>query len=378
VTDAPKTVLLHIGTAKTGTTSVQRWLAHAEEQGSLAPIRYPLWQGGHNHQRLASLYLPFENLPPTMRQNYGPDGEDYRRMRQRYRAFLFGELSAASGAILSGESLCDLLSPLLAGRLRQDLESLGFREFAVVLHIRDPADYFLSATQQDLKTSVRSPFVQDPAEFRYEFLRMTQTWEQAFPGRLIVSKFPADQGYDAVEDFAVVMQRCFGSAPPRLPLRMNTTQSAEAMQIIQDYRLTFGSGANVPTRDVARLVEFLDRSRQDVRQTRPVLKPEIAEQIRASHRDDAAELLSRYGVDLGLQNCGPVSIPDGKPCRVDEILESVNPEVVYELLLRLAGRELGRERSVSVAARAYRRIPPAYRPVRTMAWVRSRISRADR
>lgn len=377
----PKTALLHIGTPKTGTTSIQRWLANAQDDGSLAPVRYPLWAGGHNHQRLVSLYKPYEDLPPGFRQNYGPSGESYRRMRERYRAFLFDELSAASGAVLSGESLCDLLSPLLAARLRVDLESLGFREFHVVLYIRDPADYFLSVTQQDLKIAVRSPIVQDPAIFRYEFLRMAETWEQAFPGKLIIRKFPTDQGHDIIDDFAVVMQQCFGTAPPRVPLRMNTTYSAEAMKIMQDYRAARGTSTETLTPDVARLVEFLDWSRQHIPQTKPVLKPEVAQQIRANHKEDAGLLHSRYGVDLGLQNCGPGStFPRSRPFRVDEILESVDPEVVDELLLLLARIHLGHKRSLTwrIAAWAYRRIPPARRPVRALSWVRSRINRENR
>lgn len=46
----PKTALLQIGRPNTGTTSIQRWLAHSQEHGSLAPVRYLLWWGDYNHQ----------------------------------------------------------------------------------------------------------------------------------------------------------------------------------------------------------------------------------------------------------------------------------------------------------------------------------------
>lgn len=378
----PKTALLHIGTWKTGTTSIQRWLANAQGDGSLAPVRYPLWGEDHNHHRLLSLYRPHEDLPPDLRHKYGPSGKSYRRMCERYRDFLFDDLRAATGVILSHESLCDF-SPLLAAHLREDLESLGFQEFHVVLYVRDPADFFLSATQQDVKGAFRSPVIQDPANYRYEFLRMAETWERAFPGRLIIRKFPTDQGHDIIDDFAVVMQQCFGTAPPKIPLRMNTTHSAEAMKILQDYRLTFESGTEIPMPDVARLREFLNWSRQRVPQTKPVLKQEVAEQIRANHKEDAEAIYSRYGVDLGLQNCGrATTVSRGKPYRVDEILESVNPEVVDELLLLLARIHLGPKPKQSlpwrIAAWAYRRIPPGRRPVRAASWVRSRINQENR
>jgi hypothetical protein len=373
----PKTALLHIGTPKTGTTSIQRWLAHAQEEGSLAPVSYPLWGDDHNHQRLMVLYKPYEDLSPAMRHSYSPGGRRYMRMRQRYREFLFSELRTASAAVLSAESASDRLTPPLIARLREDLESVGFRECHIVLYVRDPADFFLSRAQQELKMAVRS-FDMDPATFRYDFLGIATTWEHAFPGRLIVRKFPTDPGHSIIDDFAAVMQQCLGVTPPQVPLRMNTTYSAEAMQILQDYRETFWPDTEFLTPDTARLIYFLGQSRQDVSQTKPVLKNEVAEQIRANHKADAELLHSRYGVDLGLRNCTPTpAVPRGEPYRVDEILESIDPEIVRQLLLRLASIELGRKRSrpMRVAARAYHRIPAAYRPVRAAAWARSRVNR---
>jgi len=374
----PKTALLHIGTPKTGTTSIQRWLAHAQEDGCLAPVCYPLRGDDYNHERLQLLYRPYEDLGPNVRRIYSLSGRHYRRMRDRYRQFLFQELSVANAAVLSAES-ASAFSPLLATRLREDLESLGFKEFHIVLYIRDPADFFLSNTQQHLIMTVKSPFVMDPATFRYEFLRMAETWEHAFPGRLIVRKFPTNPGHDIIDDFAEVLNWCLGVAPARIPLRLNTTHSAEAMQIIQDYRKTFWPNNEILTPDVARLIEFLGRSRLTVPQSKPVLKPEVAAQIRANHKRDAELLHSRYGVDLDLRNCSPTpAIPRGESYRVDEIVESVDPAIVRQLLLRLARIELGRKRPlpVRVAAQAYRRIPPDHRPVRAAAWVRSRIERS--
>ena len=71
----PKTALLHIGTSKTGTTSIQKWLAHAQQHGKLAPVRYPLWGSDSNHQRLVAVYKSYEDLPEILRQTYGPSAK---------------------------------------------------------------------------------------------------------------------------------------------------------------------------------------------------------------------------------------------------------------------------------------------------------------
>jgi hypothetical protein len=301
-------------------------------------------------------------------------GADLRRLCDRYRQFLFEELRSASNAILSAELLTSF-SPQHVGQLRDHLEGVGSREFQVVLYIRDPADFYLSSMARGLTASAVPPLIADPASFRYYFLQAAETWEQVFPGRAIVRKFHGDPLFDVVEDFAGLLKRCLNVAPPPVPLRINATISAEAMSILEVYRSTFwpDNGGHL-TYDVARLVSFLRESTPDLPQTGPSLKPDVAEQIRVNHQADAEVLYSRFGLDLGLHNCGPAAaLPHRDPYRVDEIVESVDPDIVQQLLLRLARTELGRKRSLPLraAARAYRSIPPAQRPVRLADWLKS-------
>jgi hypothetical protein len=364
-----KTILLHIGTPKTGTTSVQQWLARTQRDGTLSPVSYPLWKNDHNQQRVLSLYLPYEDLPPAMRRNFGPSASSYTRMRKRYRNHLFRELRVAGAAVISAESLSGRFSYRDAAQLRDDLESLGFRRFPVVLYVRDPADFFLSATQQLLKSTTTLPFVKDPGSFKYEFLRMTETWEAAFPGQLIVRKYPIGPHPDILEDFATVLEQCLGIAPPpRIPLRANTTLSSEAMQILQDYREIVPSDKSGElTPDAAQVVRFLSQPISGVTQTHPVLKGIIAAQIRANHQADAEVLFSRYGVDLELTHCVPAQTSAiSHAHRVDQVIESVDQEVVCQLLLRMVRRELRRSlaqrMTLNIARRSYRRIPSRYRP----------------
>jgi hypothetical protein len=263
-----------------------------------------------------------------------------------------------------------------ASLLRQDLESLGFRDFHVVLYVRDPADYFLSFMQQFLKASDPQPFIKDPVSWRYRFRRITEMWEQVFPDRLIVRKFPSDTHEDVVEDFASLLMQHLGVTLPRVTLRENTSLSAEGMQILQDYRETFwpDNGGRI-TPDTARLVRFLAEQAHGIPQTKPTLKPELAELIRANHKADAEILYASYGVDLGLQNCSATAAqPRETPYGVSEIVESLDPEIVRKLLLRLARTELGLSSLLAgVATRAYRAIPPAHRPKRLADWLRPHL-----
>lgn len=374
----PKTALIHIGTPKTGTTSIQKCLAAAEAAGSLAPYRYPLIFGDRNHNRLNMLYLPYDEQPPGRRVEFRRDDNHYQRVRRQYRRALFRALRSSRGAIISGEVLGICFPASTAKQFRGDLESLGFREFHILLYIRDPADFYLSRTQNQLKLAkFNRPAVIEPDSFRYWFRSIAEKWEQAFPGRLIARHYSDRPGYDVIEDFSDQLRRCLGTTLPRSADRLNTTVSAEAMVVMQDYRQAIGTdegGLRYPGLD--RLVSFLMRSTKHIPQTKPALKAEVAKTVRVNHRDDAEFIFSRYGVDLGLQGFDVAApLAARSSWRVEDILESFNPDIVERLREEFACADSGRRKSVPlyVAKRFYRSVPLAQRPARLDAWLRSRF-----
>ena len=87
-----KTVLLHIGTSKTGTKSIQEALARARESGTIRPVCYPMPRGDRNNSALATLYLPYERMPRFVRSTYLTRSAELEKMRHRYRRALFDEL----------------------------------------------------------------------------------------------------------------------------------------------------------------------------------------------------------------------------------------------------------------------------------------------
>lgn len=284
----PKTILLHIGTGKTGTTSIQNALAGSRR--ALAPVCYPRMFGEGNHNRLLMLYLAGGQVPRYLYDGH-PAGRLGKVRSYQYRRNMFGQLASARSAIISGESLSATLTPVAARSLRSDLESVGFQRFRIILDIRDPADYFLSLTQQRLRSPtsrLRSPASQtglvgfDASSFTYEFRRMVDTWEEVFPGDLVVRKFPATAEGDVVEDFSALMRQYLGVSLPAGRIRSNTTISAEAMQILQNYRSIFRSMSDTRLApEVNRLVRFLEGVSTEVVQNKPVLKIDVAESIRA-------------------------------------------------------------------------------------------------
>lgn len=376
----PKTALIHIGTPKTGTTSIQNWLAAAQRNGDLGPVCYPLYRNDRNQSRLIACYRP-DTVPGWMRSEFPANDDRFRAMQRRYHTFVFDRLRSATSAILSAEALSQFTA-VEVQHLRADLESAGFGTFHVVLYIRDPADFYLSLVQERLKSAVAPPLVPNPAEFTYRFREMAETWEGAFPGSLVVRRFLGGPRHDVIDDFAGLLRLHMGLEPPRIPLRLNATLSAEGMRIVQDFRDSAPEEDGAIPEDTLRLVRFLQRSTSRVEQTKPALNMAVAQRIRVRHAADAATITARYAVDLGIsqadsRQADPTAGPDvGRACRVDDILASVNPDVVYQLLLLLARTELSRGSwkdagPLRAAFRAYRRLPPEWRPAGLDGWLRS-------
>lgn len=302
---------------------------------------YPLTELGRQHSQLAHAYLPDDRMSRSARATLMAGKERFDALRRSYAEKFYEQLRATDSAVISSEHL-SLLSSDEIQRLRIDLETAGFRDVRVVVYVRDPADYYLSQTQEILKASSRIP---DPASFRYGFRDIITSWETVFPGQLLVRHLRGESGFDVVEDFSEILRHHFGVSLSAAPSRLNVTISAEGMEILQRYRSTFCAGLDdVWTPATTRLIWFLHASLSDLPQSRPALRPEIAETIRRNHLEDAEFLASRYGVDL---QHGPTHgfppLPRGRTWRVAEILRECDPELVTDLLLRAARTAFDRD-----------------------------------
>lgn len=333
-----KSVIVHIGTHKTGSTSIQGALAKAHNSGSIRPACYPVAMGRLNHKLLASKYLPSELIPAHWPAWLSAGDTRTKNLLTRYERLVFEALRSAECAVLSAENMSYYPTEGVQ-QLRRDLETAGYRNFHIVLYIRDPAEFYLSQTQQFLKSLAEVP---NPKLFRYRFAETAATWESVFPGRVIVRHYRCSAEHDVVQDFSGLLRAHLGVSLPATSPRLNTTISAEGMEILDRYRPIYWQGkcaADGP--NTGRLVGYL-QSAQVVRQTRPTLRPVIADMIRANHKVDAELINSRYGIDLGLQDAnfdGTTDDPD--TYRVADILQYVDPDVVTHLLVWLVKAGLG-------------------------------------
>jgi hypothetical protein len=349
-----KQLLLHIGTGKTGTTSIQESLHQAAGEGTLGDISYPS-PAGPNHNFLAALYMAPDQLPREYRSRYQARGpEALERDASKFREALFAAIRESQQTILSAEYL-GRFGPEELGALRRDLTRLGVDEVLVVAYVRDPASAYLSFVQQKVKAA--SPF-RGPSIYRYPFRQVLGDWNKEFSD-LVVRPFARDRlvGGDVLRDFGHIASSFFGMDHVDLPsVAKNQSVSAEGMILLQRYRQLFHSNAEDQfTWDSGQLVRILQESMDSVRQTPAALSSSAEQVVVSNHRDDLEWLWRDHGVDLRGRSAGQTSghLTWGEAFEglrylndVTLILESYDEDVVGELMLHCARQALEGQRGL--------------------------------
>ena len=204
-------LVLHIGTEKTGTTSIQSWLAANRHALSYRQVFLSDVLGGPNNQILAHAFQ--ENVDHYFLPMQITTVEKVRSFRKRLTDELASEVEAASKnhdcMVISSEQM---QSRLLGG---QEVERLAgylrdlFSEITVVCYLR----HQLEMRRSFYSTLVRMGYVGaieefdaeiDESSLYYNHLALVHRWENAFGrDRLLLREYSRDKLHrgDVVHDF---------------------------------------------------------------------------------------------------------------------------------------------------------------------------------
>jgi hypothetical protein len=191
--------ILHIGCEKTGTTTIQAWLRLNRDALSRQGIYVPNWIGACGHTRLTWLAL-----------NYQSGGSRWRQIYSGLKKELTGPLGQNKTVLFSSEHL--------QGRLRkqEDIESLkdvllslGFREYHVILYIRDQSQTALSLystwVKNGYKERITKLIYSDYFRELMNHQRSISKWSSVFGKKAMsVRLFPPQiyHGTELIDDFA--------------------------------------------------------------------------------------------------------------------------------------------------------------------------------
>jgi hypothetical protein len=327
-----KSALVHIGIAKTGTTSIHAALHALARAGRLPAIALPR-PGRLDQSFLVAAYKPAEKLPRSMRHAFrGPPDE----VRRALRAAWIDALRAGTSIVVLCEFLM-FLSDDEVRAFRRDLADAGYDDVRCLAYVRDPAAFYLSAMQQYLKASAA---ILQPAGFRPGYRQLVGRWRSLFDERMVVRLFKPDRlrDGDVVADFMAVLSKLAGVELPRVPHRReNRTMSVEGMILMQNYRRYLHPGADDRfMTDSTQLAELIPQVEFGVMRplTTPRLRPAIRDMIYVEAADDVAFLAEEFGEAAPTGTASPAG-PSRPFTDVASILEPHDPAALDELQARL-------------------------------------------
>lgn len=325
----PKKIVIHIGTSKTGTTSIQNTLARHRD--ALAGVVYPKIEGPYHHC-LAPLYQPFERLSRMHVNKYG-DAATLERARPALRAVWLDSLAQSSRVILSSEFL-GRFNPDELAAFKRDLDDQGFTTVQILVYLRSPTSYYLSQLQQYIKMTHQTL---DPDQFRCAYRGILSNYARCFGPVIAPVVFDRSTLREScvVRDFLHRCEAFLGTTfDPIEPELDNQSISCEALFIHQSYRARFHSDAhNRATPDSNRLLDTLQRCETWVNTTRLSLRPEIARLIHHHHWQELDWLHTQHGIDFRPapgQLAPPPDMAD-RHYRLDEVVMPPDPNALAAL-----------------------------------------------
>lgn len=159
------TVILHVGTHKTGSTSIQKTLGHFRAQ--LLQEGVSLYEGT-NH---TDFYRAFTDVPESFHQYYRGWRKKLRRDKVRGKIKKYFAESKCSQHLITAEDLSLLSRDSLSEMRRFLMEECGCSNVHAVCVIREPLEYLNSSLQQFIKpgmTSLHDFLFNDFANYRLQ------------------------------------------------------------------------------------------------------------------------------------------------------------------------------------------------------------------
>ncbi len=182
---------LHIGTARTGTTTLQVWFEANRAALSVQGIRYPTTPGIKNHRRLMVYALDSSPTEGALTGLGIRTPDDHEEFRSRMRSEMAQEVAKSAEAgehtwIMSSELLHSRInSPAMVARLAALLRP-NFDQITVYLHLRPQVDLLISNATQVAKggrpvtrADLTRASVGEKSNF-YNYDKFVGHWESVF------------------------------------------------------------------------------------------------------------------------------------------------------------------------------------------------------
>jgi len=236
---APLDLILHIGSGKTGTSSIQHMLNKGRERVAELGTLFPRSPGLGRHVQLGLFIRPDAELGKLInwhKQGYSSPAD----FREDFRSRLFAEIndSGLTRVLLSDEALYGCSVDALKG-LRAFTDEIA-RSIRVVVYLRRQDDHVCSRYQQVVKTGETRRLAQRLEEVNYkktyDYHSRLETWRRLIePSEFVVRPFESERFVDGslYKDFFKAAGLGTWSDDLETARPLNESLDAEAVELLR-------------------------------------------------------------------------------------------------------------------------------------------------
>ncbi|MEL6647239.1 MAG: hypothetical protein AAFQ05_05960 [Pseudomonadota bacterium] len=326
-------LILHIGSAKTGTSTLQKALREQEDALREQGVLYPRTGfAPTDNQSAIALEAITRGVPRIFEQNGRLTAHDVTQIYEASWRHISDQIAQTSPhtVILSSEFLFLTQSTAQLDPLLTRIDGL-FEEVDVACYLRSPEAFFASKCLQVLRGATRLP---RPGKFSY--LGVLESYRAYFPTHARVFARNALKGGDIVQDF----QACFLPDVPLQPVTddANISISAEGMYIAAEVRKRFMDlPENKFSPEYTRLIRKIGRMEHALGiKCRPALQPWVLNELYGFFEPERKALADTYGIQFPtVEISGDVKRRTGIDLPIREVFK-LDEDVIETLRWRLA------------------------------------------
>jgi hypothetical protein len=239
----PLDLVLHIGSSKTGSSSIQNFLHDNREHLADLGYLYPLTGGTWRHSDLARVIMSDADLAPLLSQRQGQS--EPATVRKKFRRQLIREIdqSGLSRVLLSNEILYRRPDAASLRRLRRLTDKIA-TSLRLVVYLRRQDDHMISRYQQMIwnGTEIRrlDEYAQQDTSFPYNYAARLRTWKRLLePDEFIVRRFERNSFVSGslVQDFLDAAGVDVQVADLEQVPRLNESLDAESLEFLRLFNL---------------------------------------------------------------------------------------------------------------------------------------------
>lgn len=291
-----KTLHLHIGSPKTGTTSIQNTFYHNRNELAQQGFLYPGNRFNH-HQFFFATQSEYKDWPRKFKEF---DRKVLRTAINKYFDILEKWLAANfDNQIISTEYL--FIDDSQSIRNLLDYVEPYFSEIRVYLFVRNPVEYYRSMQQQKIKAC---SYITSPNRFHYNFKNVIKTWDRFCHVEVIEYKPEVNSCEILCKKIGLNFRQLSDCGK-----EINSSLFLEQMLLLEKIQRNLYRNSENYFKSHLEIVQTITPDSA----TKPKLKQIVKFLIEQNHKSDLKWLQKTHNIDFGSTNSKVVELSSKTP-----------------------------------------------------------------